>query len=286
MSTVGYGDRVPSTRCGQFIAVVWMIISLIFTASLTSITTQRISSKELIRMDHTIATLEARKGCMTFEKRIAKDFSENIVGCASYKDCLDMVESGKAMATFIDANVASMLQADIKKRELAIIHLHESPFPYWLFFSSNFMTNEGNDVERLVDCLDKLPHEAKRMIHNACFPMLRIQRAEVPKFKDLFTGPPYMGFITVSMIGFLVILGFLTEFISVKIRRKDNGTMDSSNTCHVHANEHSQKDVSSVEKNDKMGLEEQLKTMIQKNHEQYVQMLRLISQKRDKCDGQ
>jgi len=47
MTTVGYGDKAPKTLGGRFIALIWMIFSVVFIASFTANITTRLTVSEL-----------------------------------------------------------------------------------------------------------------------------------------------------------------------------------------------------------------------------------------------
>ena len=105
------------------------------------------------------------------------------------------------------------------------------------------------------------------------------------QMSDLFSSPPYAGVIVASIIGFLLLLGFLVELLQFRCNVNRNG--DGTNSCDIHVNEHSLKEISSLERNgDIRSVEEQLRAMIQKHPGQSAKILREINSKKGNFEGQ
>ena len=163
MATVGYGDKVPSTPCGKIIAIIWMVISCMFIASMTSIVTGNFANHE--PSSKNVATLDATEGCLSWERKLAEGITDNIKGCMSYENCLDMVANGSAHSTFVDINIASRMQNTIKERGLVVTRFYSRPFPYWvLFYTGN---HNKQKVENLINCINKMTPPAIEMLHRA-----------------------------------------------------------------------------------------------------------------------
>lgn len=66
MTTVGYGDKAPKTAGGRFVALIWMLFSIIFVASFTANITTSLTINELKGRVHGLNDLyNAKVGAMS-----------------------------------------------------------------------------------------------------------------------------------------------------------------------------------------------------------------------------
>ncbi|OMP31732.1 transporter substrate-binding domain-containing protein [Mangrovimonas sp. DI 80] len=61
MTTVGYGDKVPVSNLGRFIALVWMLCSLIIISIFTASITSSLTVHELTQGKHTLESYRSAK---------------------------------------------------------------------------------------------------------------------------------------------------------------------------------------------------------------------------------
>lgn len=99
MTTVGYGDKVPISGLGRFIAFLWMLCSVIiisiFTASITSgLTVQRMASTDLSVSTFSreaVGTVEASASVEYLED----NFYRNLTPYADLRDGLNALQAGE-----------------------------------------------------------------------------------------------------------------------------------------------------------------------------------------------
>ena len=135
-----------------------------------------------------------------------------MLACNAYEDCLDMVASGKAYATLVDANEAARLQDEIRKRDLRITKLIERPYPYVVFFYVD--DNNRANIQKMMQCLDTLSPVYIEMLKSDSIPEIQYTTIEVVDPVELFTGEPYIGSIIVVIILVLSVAGVLTDAFS------------------------------------------------------------------------
>ena len=123
VSTIGYGDKVPRTRLGRIIGVVWIFAGLVmlslFTANASAIFTvteieQQINSKEDLRRVRVGAAERSSGQEFLLRERIAHETYDNI------QLAIDAMLAGKLDCVVSNVPVARYLNNSTYKRKLSI----------------------------------------------------------------------------------------------------------------------------------------------------------------------
>ena len=212
---------MPVTIQGRLLGVVWMVISIVFTACMTSIITGHMSDYSITLGDRSIAALHH-----SWEGMVAhKTTKRKVHNCFNYNHCLELVANGNAYSTLIDANQAASMQDEINDKDLRITALIQKPFTYFMYFYES-KENE-KEVKHVMDCLDMLTPESRLMIHNLYVPVIHYTTSEAVGPREFFIEPPYIGVIIVGVIAGLILIGCIIDVYEwrqeKKSERKVNG---------------------------------------------------------------
>ena len=227
MTTVGYGDKVPVTIQGRLLGVVWMVVSIVFTACMTSIITGHMSDYSITLSDRSIAALSNSWEEMVAQKTTTKTVHE----CFNYTHCLDLVVKRTAYSTLIDANQAASMQEEINEKNLRITSMIQKQFTSFLYFYKS--EENEKEVQYVMNCLNNLTIESREMIHNLYIPVIHYTTSEVEGPLEFFKEPPYIGFIIVGIIGGLCLIGCIIDVIEwnrgKKINKKESHVTSNGN---------------------------------------------------------
>jgi len=128
MTTVGYGDKTPTTLGGRFVALLWMFISLLLVSSIIAGVS---SALTVSKLDYLISKPEdlARGKIASIEHSISDDYlKERKIYPVYYKNVIDgmnAIKNGKVDAMVYDA---PLLQYLIKEKFSDDIIVTESRF--------------------------------------------------------------------------------------------------------------------------------------------------------------
>ena len=146
-TTVGYGDRCPTTRVGKFVGFFWIGISLI----LICIFTASISGSVLGDID---TEFEGEKISVLFNSYDADIVSKNypkseIVPKKLYEDVIDSVMKEDVMAGVLNADYAAWVQEELRDQSVHIVQLLDYDI------SINGLTLFHKKTELLYYCMQK-----------------------------------------------------------------------------------------------------------------------------------
>lgn len=104
MTTVGYGDIVPKSPLGRFVAVIWLIVGVMIACVMTATMTDVVSGiGDLSVFGKTVAVLEN-----SYEEKVARfDYRANTLPGKSYDEVFEMVRQNKVFAAMVNADVAA-----------------------------------------------------------------------------------------------------------------------------------------------------------------------------------
>ena len=111
MSTVGYGDFAPTTKCGRLLVTIWMLIAILMSAILTSTMTEAFNGIEYL--DIYQQNVVAKSGSPG-EWITRKDYEANVHVVPDYQSLFEAVGSKEYLAGVIDSDVFLYYQKMIR----------------------------------------------------------------------------------------------------------------------------------------------------------------------------
>ncbi|MBD3409040.1 MAG: transporter substrate-binding domain-containing protein [Ignavibacteriales bacterium] len=118
MTTVGYGDRAPTTGVGRTLAFVWMLVGIMFISSLTAAIASALTVSRLSFGVENLADLRDRHVGVVEGSAAERALQENRVAAdaaPTIEDLFDRLEAGDLDAVVYDAPI---VRHQIKKRNL------------------------------------------------------------------------------------------------------------------------------------------------------------------------
>jgi ABC-type amino acid transport substrate-binding protein len=130
MTSVGYGDRIPSTLPGRSLAILWMFLGLVLVASFTgavasAVTTARMETD--ISSIHDLGNVrvgvasDAAASLLQADGIHARDF-------ASIEEGLAALRAGALDVFFADRLTLAWISTRDASREIRLLPLHAAPF--------------------------------------------------------------------------------------------------------------------------------------------------------------
>ena len=102
MTTVGYGDFAPTTKCGRFFVTIWMIIAILMSAILTSTMTDAFNGIEYL--DIYQQDVVAKAGSPG-EWIARNEYGSNVHLVPDYQSLFEAVGSKEYLAGVINSDV-------------------------------------------------------------------------------------------------------------------------------------------------------------------------------------
>ena len=130
-----------------------------------------------------------------------------------------MVANGDTYGTLIDANEAANMQQKIREKDLRISHINAKPYPSYVYF---YMTEQNKAVNHKTwDCLGKVAPITISMLTNFFVPTIHYTTTEIKGPKSFFTESPYTGSIILGILGVLMLIGGIIDFVTVCCRERN-----------------------------------------------------------------
>ncbi|XP_057307250.1 uncharacterized protein LOC130645313 [Hydractinia symbiolongicarpus] len=150
MTTVGYGDIVPQSVLGRFVAICWLFIGVLIGCLMTATMTDVVGGVNGLSVHGRTVSVLAHSS----EERVAaKDYRANVVPADSYHEVLELVRQQKVFAAIISADVAAWYQDEITDDSsycpLRIIQ----KLPAKLYVNSLFTGNVSVFLKSIIKCM-------------------------------------------------------------------------------------------------------------------------------------
>ncbi len=134
MTTVGYGDRVPTTGLGRVMAGVWMLVSIIVTSSLVAFIASALTLSQLQRpaissasdlRGTRVAVVEHTPGA-----RFAADHGARTIGFVGLDRAIDALAHGKVDAVVFDRPMLRYYMSEHPELDLQVAEAGYQPQGY------------------------------------------------------------------------------------------------------------------------------------------------------------
>ncbi|XP_057315867.1 potassium voltage-gated channel subfamily A member 2-like isoform X2 [Hydractinia symbiolongicarpus] len=144
MSTVGYGDIVPKSLLGRLLSIMWIWLSVLLIACMTSTITNSLSLPINLE-EEKVAVLNN-----SWEHQVIKKIPEEISVEETYEDVLNKVSKDDYVG-LMDYTRASRTQEEIREKNIRLLSSFSGQFD-WVFQLSHNRTN----VSVVEDCLERI----------------------------------------------------------------------------------------------------------------------------------
>lgn len=156
MTTVGYGDTVPRSLIGRFVALWWLFIGVMVGCVMTATVTNIVSNvDDLSIYGKTVAVLQN-----SYESKVAAlNYEAIVVPVASYEDVFEYVRHNKAFAGLINADVAAWYQKEIQEHvNHTALHIVKK-LPANLYMKCLMSTNLSREMRKIINCMYRFREE-------------------------------------------------------------------------------------------------------------------------------
>ena len=153
MTTVGYGDFTPTTKCGRCLIMIWMLIAILMSAILTSTMTDAFNGIDYL--DIYQQNIVARSGSPG-EWIARKDYESNVHLVQDYQSLFEAVGSKEYLAGVITTDVFCYYQkmTRVMPQPLRVVKRLPKSIPVSILFSQT--VSKEHDVSQFMNwCLGK-----------------------------------------------------------------------------------------------------------------------------------
>ena len=219
MTTVGYGDVVPSSPMGRTVALVWLFIGMMIGCVMTATMTDIVSGvSDLGVRGKIVAVLENSNE----EKVAEKDFRAKVLPAHSYEQALEFVRKGKAYAAMINADVAAWyleeIQDDNNDMPLRIV----MKLPAFLTINCIMPRNVSKELRQIFGCMYNMRDEVYSHSVEDYRRYLHTETLYIGSVTELFYQNVYIRLLSVLVLG-LIVIGNTLDIVRYFMKQLDVG---------------------------------------------------------------
>jgi len=209
MTTVGYGDVVPSSPLGRTIALFWLFIGMMIGCVMTATMTDIVSGvSDLTVRGKVVAVLEDSNE----EKVAEKDFRAKVLPAHSYEQALEFVRKGKAFAAMMNADVAAWYQDDIQDDESDMPLRIVQKLPANLNINCFVTRHVPEEVKEIFKCMYKMRDEVYTHSVEDYRMHLHTETLYTGSVVELFYQNKYIRLLSVLVLG-LIVIGNILDIV-------------------------------------------------------------------------
>ena len=219
MTTVGYGDVVPSSPMGRTVALVWLFIGMMIGCVMTATMTDIVSGvADLTVRGKIVAVLENSNE----EKVAQKDFRAKVLQAHSYEQALEFVRKGKAFAAMINADVAAWYLEEIQDDEDDMPLRIVQKLPAFLNINCIMSRNVSKEVRQIFGCMYKMRDEVYSHSVEDYRRYLHTETLYIGSVTELFYQNIYIRLLSVLVLG-LIVIGNTLDIVGYFMKHLDVG---------------------------------------------------------------
>ena len=182
MTTVGYGDVVPNSIFGRFIAVIWVCIGVMIACIVTATVAEVVNGDDLEISGQKIAVIEDS----IESERLASDFRAIPYGVPTYEAVYEAVRNGDVIAGAVNVEVAAWdidnIQNDDVKNPLRVVKL----LPTRLDLNMVFSKRIPDDFKLIIRCMHKFNVEVYERAKTKFGRFCPTETLFIESFADMF----------------------------------------------------------------------------------------------------
>lgn len=156
MTTVGYGDKAPSSGFGRFISIIWMFTAVIIISSFTASISAALTYNKLRTDIRGLSDLQNARVGTVRNSSTASYLSESRIGYQNFNtlsDAVDALVAGKLEAVVYDAPILRYLVYEEGLRDRVEMIPSGANSVYFSFASSNLKLLQKINPE-LIEAID------------------------------------------------------------------------------------------------------------------------------------